>query len=47
MAYGIGASLSLGSFQIRAEYETFEYETFDISEINDLYILSAEFAYTF
>lgn len=41
-AYGVGAAFELGSFQIRAEYEAF-----DISDIEDLYMLSAGFAYTF
>ena len=42
MAYGLGASFNLGSFQLRAEYEMF-----DVSDINDLYMLSAGFVYTF
>ena len=41
-AYGVGAAVELGSFQIRAEYEAF-----DISDIQDLYMLSAGFVYTF
>jgi len=41
-AYGVGAALELGSFQIRAEYEAF-----DISDIEDLYMLSAGFVFTF
>jgi hypothetical protein len=41
-AYGLGASFSLGSFQLRAEYEMF-----DISDVDDLYMLSAGFVYTF
>ena len=41
-AYGVGAALELGSFQIRAEYEAF-----DISDVEDLYMLSAGFVYTF
>jgi hypothetical protein len=41
-AYGIGASISLGSFAIRAEYEMF-----DVSDVEDLYMLSAGFVYTF
>lgn len=42
MAYGLGAALGLGSFQIRAEYEMF-----DVSDYNDLYMLSAGLVYTF
>jgi hypothetical protein len=42
MGYGLGASFNLGSFQLRAEYEAF-----DVSDINDLYMLSAGFVYTF
>lgn len=41
-AYGIGASFNLGSFQLRAEYEMF-----DVSDVEDLYMLSAGFVYTF
>ena len=41
-AYGIGLSFGLGSLQVRAEYEMF-----DISDIEDLYMLSAGFVYTF
>jgi hypothetical protein len=41
-AYGVGASISLGSFALRAEYEMF-----DVSEVQDLYMLSAGFVYTF
>lgn len=41
-AYGVGAALELGSFQIRAEYEAF-----DISDVEDLYMLSAGFVFTF
>jgi hypothetical protein len=41
-AYGIGAAFNLGSFQLRAEYEMF-----DISDVEDLYMLSAGFVYTF
>jgi outer membrane immunogenic protein len=41
-AYGIGASFNLGSLQLRAEYEVF-----DVSDIEDLYMLSAGFVYTF
>jgi len=41
-AYGIGAAFSLGSFQIRAEYEVF-----DISDVEDLTMLSAGFVFTF
>ena len=41
-AYGVGAAFELGSFQIRAEYEAF-----DISDVEDLYMLSAGFVFTF
>lgn len=41
-AYGIGASINLGSFALRAEYEMF-----DVSDVQDLYMLSAGFVYTF
>ena len=41
-AYGLGASFNLGSFQLRAEYEMF-----DIGDVEDLYMLSAGFVYTF
>ena len=41
-AYGVGVSFGLGSLQLRAEYEMF-----DISDIEDLYMLSAGFVYTF
>ena len=41
-AYGVGARFSLGSFQIRAEYEYF-----DLQDTEDLYMLSAGFLYTF
>lgn len=41
-AYGVGAAVELGSFQIRAEYEAF-----DISDVEDLYMLSAGFVITF
>lgn len=41
-AYGVGASINLGSFAIRAEYEMF-----DVSDVEDLYMLSAGFVYTF
>jgi hypothetical protein len=41
-AYGVGAAVELGSLQIRAEYEAF-----DISDIEDLYMLSAGFVFTF
>ena len=41
-AYGVGASFNLGSFQLRAEYEMF-----DVSDVEDLYMLSAGFVYTF
>ena len=33
-AYGLGASFNLGSFQLRAEYEMF-----DVSNVEDLYML--------
>lgn len=41
-AYGVGASFNLGSLQIRAEYEMF-----DVSDVDDLYMLSAGFVYRF
>lgn len=41
-AYGVGAAFNLGSFQIRAEYEIF-----DISDVEDLTMLSAGFVFTF
>lgn len=41
-AYGLGAAINIGSFQIRAEYEVF-----DISDVEDLYMMSAGFVYTF
>ena len=41
-AYGVGASFNLGSFQLRAEYEAF-----DVSDVENLYMLSAGFVYTF
>ena len=41
-AYGLGASFNLGSFQLRAEYEMF-----DVGDVEDLYMLSAGFVYTF
>jgi len=41
-AYGVGAAFNLGSFQIRAEYEVF-----DISDVEDLTMLSAGFVFTF
>lgn len=41
-AYGVGAAINLGSFQLRAEYEMF-----DVSDVEDLYMLSAGFVYTF
>jgi hypothetical protein len=41
-AYGLGASFNLGSFQLRAEYEAF-----DVSDVENLYMLSAGFVYTF
>ncbi len=41
-AYGIGARFSLGSFQIRAEYELF-----DIDAADDVDLLSASLLYTF
>ena len=41
-AYGVGASFNLGSFALRAEYEMF-----DVSDVEDLYMLSAGFVYTF
>lgn len=41
-AYGIGAAFEVGSLQLRAEYEMF-----DISDVEDLYMLSAGFVVTF
>jgi hypothetical protein len=41
-AYGVGAGINIGSFQIRAEYEVF-----DVSDVEDLYMMSAGFVYTF
>lgn len=41
-AYGVGASFNLGSFQVRGEYEIF-----DVSDTDDVYMLSAGFVYTF
>ena len=41
-AYGLGASFNLGSFQLRAESEMF-----DVGDVEDLYMLSAGFVYTF
>jgi outer membrane immunogenic protein len=41
-AYGVGVSFGLGSLQLRAEYEMF-----DVSDVNDLYMLSAGFVYSF
>lgn len=41
-AYGVGASFGLGSFELRAEYEVF-----DVSDTDDVYMLSAGFVYTF
>lgn len=41
-AYGFGASVGLGSFQLRGEYEVF-----DVSDTDDVYMLSAGFVYTF
>jgi outer membrane immunogenic protein len=41
-AYGVGAAFNLGSFQLRAEYEAF-----DVSDVENLYMLSAGFVYTF
>jgi outer membrane immunogenic protein len=41
-AYGLGAAINIGSFQIRAEYEVF-----DVSDVEDLYMMSAGFVYTF
>lgn len=41
-AYGVGASFGLGSFRLRAEYEVF-----DVSDTDDVYMLSAGFVYTF
>ena len=41
-AYGIGARFSLGSLQIRGEYEYF-----DVESVNDLYMLSIGLVWTF
>ena len=41
-AYGVGTSFNLGSFQLRAEHEMF-----DVSHVEDLYMLSAGCVYTF
>jgi len=41
-AYGIGARLQFGSFQLRGEAEMY-----DISDFNDIYMLSLGFSYTF
>lgn len=42
MAHGIGAALYLGQLGIRAEVERF-----DVSELDDLYLLSVGATYTF
>jgi hypothetical protein len=42
IAYGVGAAVNLGSLGIRAEAERF-----DISDIDDLYLLSVGLTYTF
>jgi opacity protein-like surface antigen len=42
VTYGLGAKFQLGSFAIRAEYESFEFEGSD-----DLYMFSAGAVYTF
>jgi len=41
-AYGIGARFQIGSFQLRGEAEMY-----DISDFNDIYMLSVGFSYTF
>jgi hypothetical protein len=41
-AYGVGAAIELGGLQLRAEYEMF-----DISDVDDLYMLSAGIAFSF
>jgi len=41
-AYGLGAKLQFGSLAVRAEYEYF-----DISELNDVYMASIGLSYTF
>jgi len=41
-AYGVGARFSLGSFQIRAEYEYF-----DIDAVDNIDFISASLLYTF
>jgi hypothetical protein len=42
MAYGLGAAVNLGSLGIRAEAERF-----DVSDLDDLYLLSVGLTYTF
>lgn len=42
IAYGVGAAVNLGSLGIRAEAERF-----DVSDIDDLYLLSVGLTYTF
>lgn len=42
VAYGIGAAINLGKLGIRAEAERF-----DVSDIDDLYLLSVGLTYTF
>ncbi|BCD99390.1 outer membrane beta-barrel protein [Marinagarivorans cellulosilyticus] len=42
VTYGIGAKFQIGSFAVRAEYESFEFEGID-----DLYMFSAGAVYTF
>ena len=41
-AYGVGAALGFGSFKVRAEYTMY-----DVSNINDLYMVSAGLTYQF
>jgi len=41
-AYGAGARFQLGSFQIRGEFEQF-----DVSDVDDVYLLSVSALYTF
>ena len=41
-AYGVGLSFAIGSVEIRAEYEAF-----DISDVDDLYMLSAGLVWRF
>ncbi len=45
-AYGVGASLALGNFEIRGEYEMFDIDPADTSSA-DVYMLSAGLVYNF